>query len=370
MVEDFRALNTYTVPDRYPIPKSQIAFTQISQALYTTIMDALKGFHQNVVTPRARKYLRLIFHCGVYEDLRIPFNIKNAPSHFQRMMNEIFPENLSERWLNIYIDYNIVCSKTCEENIYILSRVLTQIKSVNMQISLKKCNFGFKELKALGDVVSGLSLGIDKNKVAAVLLKLMPQNKKEVQSFLGFAGYYRQHIKDIESIARPIYKLCDKEKLFEIPFDRVKAFESLRQALTTAALLLMPEFKLSFKKYIHASGDGLGAAIHQVQVINDKPVEGPICFISRQIKPSEARYEESQMEFLFLVWELEKLNLLLKGCVFDFITDCTAFKSLLNIKTTNKHTLRWQIAIHENRGNMTIVHKDENIYKNVYGLSR
>ncbi|MBW0555766.1 hypothetical protein O181_095481 [Austropuccinia psidii MF-1] len=78
--------------------------------------------------------------------------------------------------------------------------------------------------------------------------------------------------------------------------DRVKAFESLRQALTTAPLLLIPDFKLPFKLYIDASGDGLGAALHQVQIINDKPVEGPICFISRKIKPTEAIYEASQME--------------------------------------------------------------------------
>ncbi|MBW0558099.1 hypothetical protein O181_097814 [Austropuccinia psidii MF-1] len=79
MVGDFRALNTYTVPDRYPIPKIQISLTQISQAVYIATMDALKGFHQNVVTPRARKYLRIIVHCGVYEYLRMPFGIKNAP---------------------------------------------------------------------------------------------------------------------------------------------------------------------------------------------------------------------------------------------------------------------------------------------------
>ncbi|MBW0529726.1 hypothetical protein O181_069441 [Austropuccinia psidii MF-1] len=87
-------MNTYTVPERYPIPKIQIALTQISQAVYITTMDVLKGLHQNVVTPRERKYLRLIVHCGVYEYLRMPFGIKNAPSHFQRMMNEIFPEEL------------------------------------------------------------------------------------------------------------------------------------------------------------------------------------------------------------------------------------------------------------------------------------
>ncbi|MBW0567036.1 hypothetical protein O181_106751 [Austropuccinia psidii MF-1] len=112
--------------------------------------------------------------------------------------------------------------------------------------------------------------------------------------------------------------------------DRVKAFESLRQALTTSPLLLMPDFKLPFKLYIDKSGDLLGAALHQVQIINDEPVEGPICFISRQVKPTEARYGAGQME----------------------------------------HMLRWQIAIHEYRGNMTIVQKDGNIHKSADGLSR
>ncbi|MBW0568634.1 hypothetical protein O181_108349 [Austropuccinia psidii MF-1] len=112
MVGDFRALNTYTVPDRYATPKIQIALTQISQAVYITTMDALKGLHKNVVTPRAREYLRIIVYCGVYEYLRMLFGIKNAPSHFQIMMNEIFPEELLEGLLIIYIDDIIVCSKT------------------------------------------------------------------------------------------------------------------------------------------------------------------------------------------------------------------------------------------------------------------
>ncbi|MBW0499335.1 hypothetical protein O181_039050 [Austropuccinia psidii MF-1] len=194
----------------------------------------------------------------------------------------------------------------------------------------------------------------------------MPQNKKEIQSFLGSSGYYRQHIKDFPSIARPFYKLCDKDRVFEMTVDRFKAFEYLRQALTTAPLLLMTDFKLLFKLYIDASGDGLGAALHQVHIINDKPLEGPIFFISRQIKPTEA----SQMEFLCLVWGLEKLDYFLEGCFFDVITDCTAVKSLLNMKTPNGHMLRWHIAIQEYRGNMTISHKDGNIHKNEDGLSR
>ncbi|MBW0487750.1 hypothetical protein O181_027465 [Austropuccinia psidii MF-1] len=95
---------------------------------------------------------------------------------------------------------------------------------------------------------------------------------------------------------------------------RVKAFQSLRQALTTAPLLLMPGFKLPLKLYIDSSGDRLVAALFQVQITNDKPVEGTICFISRKIKPTAARYGESQMECLSLVWALEKFNYFVEGC--------------------------------------------------------
>ncbi|MBW0580052.1 hypothetical protein O181_119767 [Austropuccinia psidii MF-1] len=188
MVGDFRALNTYTIPDRYPIPRIHETLTQLSKARFITSLDALKGFHQNVLTPHASKLLRIIAHCGIYEYFRMPFGIKNAPSHYHRMMNTIFPHELSEGWLIIYIDDIIICSETWQLHLERLSLVLKKILQVNMKISLKKCNFGFHGLKALGHVVSGLILGVDKNKVAAALLKQMSQNKKEMISFLGFAS--------------------------------------------------------------------------------------------------------------------------------------------------------------------------------------
>ncbi|MBW0468293.1 hypothetical protein O181_008008 [Austropuccinia psidii MF-1] len=89
-----------------------------------------------------------------------------------------------------------------------------------------------------------------------------------------------------------------------------------------------------------------------------------------QIKPTEVRYSASQMECLFFVWELDELHYYLDGSVFEVITDCNAMKSLLNMKTPNRHILRWQIAIQEYRGNMTIAHKAGNIHNNSDVLSR
>ncbi|MBW0531376.1 hypothetical protein O181_071091 [Austropuccinia psidii MF-1] len=333
-------------------------------------MDALKGFHQNVLTPKPKKLLRNITHCGIYEYLRIPFGIKNALCQYQRMMNTIFATELSEEWLIIYIDDIIISSDSCSLHLERLASVLHKFAEVNIKISLKKCSFGFEERKALGHVVSGLSLGIDKNKVAAVLLKPIPQNKKEMMSFLGFASYYRQHLKDFAILAKSLYRICDQQTVFEMIQERIKAYEKIKKALTEAPLLLMPDWNIPFKLYIDACGDGLGASLHQDQIINDKPTEGQVCYISRKIKPTEARYGASQMECLCLVWALEKLNYYLDGSVFEVITDCNAMKSLLNMETPNRHMLRWQIAIQEYRGNMTIVHKAGNIHNNADRLSR
>ncbi|MBW0495621.1 hypothetical protein O181_035336 [Austropuccinia psidii MF-1] len=178
MVGDFRSLNTYIIPDRYPIPRIHETLTQLSQAKFITSMDALKGFHQNVLIENAKKLLSIIVYCGIFEYLRMPFGIKNAPSHYQRRMNTIFPEELSEGCLITYIRDIIICSETWDSHFSRMERVLQEIVQVNIKISLKKCHFAYNELEALGHVVYGLSLGIEKNNVAAVLLKPMPQTKK------------------------------------------------------------------------------------------------------------------------------------------------------------------------------------------------
>ncbi|MBW0525701.1 hypothetical protein O181_065416 [Austropuccinia psidii MF-1] len=109
--------------------------------------------------------------------------------------------------------------------------------------------------------------GIDKNKVAAVLLKPIPQNKKEMISFLGFSSYYRQHLSDLSILAKSLYGICDQQTVFEMTQERIGAYQNIRKALQEVPLLLMPDWNINFKFYIDACGDGLGAALHQVQFL-------------------------------------------------------------------------------------------------------
>ncbi|MBW0524455.1 hypothetical protein O181_064170 [Austropuccinia psidii MF-1] len=72
--------------------------------------------------------------------------------------------------------------------------------------------------------------------------------------------------------------------------ERNEAYEKRRKALSEEPLLLMPDWNIPFKLYIDACGNGVGAALHKVQIIDDRPTEGPVFYISRQIKSTEARW--------------------------------------------------------------------------------
>ncbi|MBW0466241.1 hypothetical protein O181_005956 [Austropuccinia psidii MF-1] len=296
---DFRVLNNYAKADRYPIPRIPHALDKLAKAKYITKMDCMKNFHQNGVEPNSMKFLRIICHMGIYEYTRMPFGTKNAPAHSQRMVDNIFQEIL-ELWMVVYIDYIIIYSETWEDHVQYIDKVLSKCIPINLKILLKKCNFGQQELLALGNGISGLSLAIDENKVAAVLQKPVPRNIKERQSFLGFSSYYRNHIKNFAHIASSLYKLCSKDSVFDITKERGNPYERIKHELKNAPVLILPDFELPFKFFIYAAcSQGLGEALHQRQISDGEPREGVICYISRQLKDSESRYGATHTEFLF-----------------------------------------------------------------------
>ncbi|MBW0500656.1 hypothetical protein O181_040371 [Austropuccinia psidii MF-1] len=252
------------------------------------------------------------------------------------MLDTLFQEEILEGCMVVYNDDIIIYSETWEDQVQYIERVLRKCTAINLKIQLKKCNFGQQELLELGHKVSGISLAIDQNKATAVLQKPVPKNIKEMQSFIGREEY-----------------------------------ERIKHELTNEPVLILPYFELPFKLYIDAGcSQGLREALHQRQVVDGEPREGVICYISKKLKDSESRYGETQTEGLCLAWALEKHHYYLEGEVFEVYTDFTVLKSLLNMKTTNRHMLRWPISIQEYRSNMTIIYREGKSHTNAGGLSR
>ncbi|MBW0485918.1 hypothetical protein O181_025633 [Austropuccinia psidii MF-1] len=135
---DFRALNNYTKADRYPIPGISNALDKLAKAKYIAKMDCMKGFHHNGVKTNFMKLLRIILHMGIYVYTRMPFGIKNAPAHFQRVMDTIFQEEILEGWMGVYIDEIIIYSEKWEDHVQYIDRVLSKSTHINLKLSLKK----------------------------------------------------------------------------------------------------------------------------------------------------------------------------------------------------------------------------------------
>ncbi|MBW0465698.1 hypothetical protein O181_005413 [Austropuccinia psidii MF-1] len=126
---DFRALKNYTKADRYPIPKIPNAVDKLEKAKYITNMDFIEGFHQNGVEPNS---------------------IKNAPAHFQTMMDTIFQEEILEGCMVVYIYDIIIYSESLEDHVQYIERFLSKCTPINLKVLLKKFNFGQQGLLALG----------------------------------------------------------------------------------------------------------------------------------------------------------------------------------------------------------------------------
>ncbi|MBW0487741.1 hypothetical protein O181_027456 [Austropuccinia psidii MF-1] len=123
-----------------------------------------------------------------------------------------------------------------------------------------------------------------------------------MQSLLGFSSYYRSHFRNLAHITGSLYRLCSNNVFFEIKKERRDAYEWNKQELTNAPVLIFPDFELPFKLYMDSGcSKGLGASLHQRQILDGEPREGLICYISRQLKDTEARYMATQNECLFLV---------------------------------------------------------------------
>ncbi|MBW0508371.1 hypothetical protein O181_048086 [Austropuccinia psidii MF-1] len=114
---DLRALNNYTKADSYPIPSMPHALDKLAKAKNITKMDCIKSFHKNGAKPNSMKILRIIRLMGIYEYTRMPYGIKKAPAHFQRMMDTMFQEEILESQLVVYIYDTIIYSETWEDHV-------------------------------------------------------------------------------------------------------------------------------------------------------------------------------------------------------------------------------------------------------------
>jgi hypothetical protein len=237
---DYRKLNEVTVPDEYPIPRQSDILQTLIGSQYLSTFDALSGFTQLEIEEKDRPLTAFRTHRGLHQFRRLPFGLRNGPSVFQRVMNDILANYL---WIFIlvYIDDIVTFSKTFRDHLKHVDLVLEAIEKSGLTLSPSKCHIGYQSLLLLGQKVSRLGISTHQEKVDAIVALKEPKNTNELHTFLGMMVYFSSYIPFYAWIVDPLFALLRKKAKWEWTELQQEAFELSKGLLQSSHTLYQEE---------------------------------------------------------------------------------------------------------------------------------
>lgn len=295
VVIDYRALNEITVKNKYPLPLMDELFDRVHGAKFFSIIDLRSGFHQISIRPEDREKTAFRTRFGSYEYTVLPMGLCNAPGTFMQLMNDTF-RDLLDRSVLAFLDDVLIFSRTREEHIQHVREVLLRLRKQKLYAKRSKCELFRSEVQFLGHRIGANGLAVSQDKVQAVREWPAPQNVGEVRSFLGLAGFYRRFVKDFSKIALPLTELTKETVPFAWGAAQQTAFSTLKNALCTAPVLLIPDPAKPYTLNCDACDYAIGATLQQDHGRGLQPV----AFMSRKLTDAERNYDTREKEFMAL----------------------------------------------------------------------
>ena len=187
---DYRLLNKKTVPDRHPLPRIQDLIDSLGGYSWFSILDQCKAYHQGFIDEGWRHLTAFRTPWGLYEWVRIPFGLSNAPAAFQRSIEEML-ETLRDECCIPYLDDVLCFSRSFEEHVEVLRRVLQALQRHRVTLRPEKCELFSSEVRYVGQLVSANGVRVDPKDVEAVqaLKEKTPRTVVDVRRLLGFLSY-------------------------------------------------------------------------------------------------------------------------------------------------------------------------------------
>lgn len=342
LVIDYRKLNEQTIDDKYPLPNISDILDKLGRANYFTTIDLASGFHQLEVDPEDVPKTAFSTDTGHYEFKRMPFGLKNAPSTFQRVMNNVL-RGLQNEICFVYIDDIIIFSTSLEEHLDSLRSVFNRLRKNNFKIQLDKTEFLRKEVQFLGHIITPDGVKPNPDKIAAIKNFPIPKTQSDIKSFLGLLGYYRRFIPNLAKIIKPMTLCLKKGKTVTHDKEFLDCFHICKNLLINEPILKYPDFDKPFILTTDASNFAIGAVLSQGELPHDRPV----AYASRTLNDSEVKYSTIEKELLAIVWACKQFRPYLYGKKFKIYTDHRPLTWLFNIKEPNSKLVRWRLKLEE-----------------------
>ena len=340
---DYRRLNSVTKKDRYPLPLIQDIFDSVGGNTIFSTLDLKAGYWQIPVSPESIEKTAFCCHRGHFEFNVMSFGLCNAPSNFQRTMDYVLSDLIGKTCM-CYIDDVIVFSKSPEEHAQHLEEVFQRFRQAGLTLKPSKCSFAQSEVELLGYIVTSEGIRANPAKIAAIAKLATPRNIKEVRSFLGMAGYYRQCIQNYAHVAEPMVKLTRKLEPFTWGHEQQIAFDILKEMLTSNGVMSHPRLDLPYQLHTDASDYATGAILVQT---HEDGVEHVIQYVSHQLSGSQLRWSTVEKEAFAVVHGIGKLRPYLYGAQFTVYTDHKPLASLFTKQMLNTKVMRWGVLLAE-----------------------
>ncbi|XP_031375623.1 uncharacterized protein LOC116190098 [Punica granatum] len=332
MCVDCRAVNKITVKYRYPIPRLDDMLDELHGSTIFSKIDLKSGYHQIRMKEGDEWKTAFKTKSGLYEWLVMPFGLTNAPSTFMRLMNHVLRAYIG-KFVVVYFDDILIYSKTEHDHMNHLRCVLEVLRHEKLYANLKKCEFFLESVVFLGFVVSSKGVEVDEEKVKAIREWPTPTTIAEVRSFHGLAGFYRRFVRNFSTIAAPLTEIIKKEVGFRWGKEQENAFNTLKEKLSSAPLLILPDFSKPFEIECDASGIGIGAVLMQEK--------RPIAYFSEKLNGAALNYSTYDKELYALVRALETWQHYLWSKEFIIHTDHESLKHLKGQSKLNRRHTRW-----------------------------
>nr|GEV64780.1 retrovirus-related Pol polyprotein from transposon 17.6 [Tanacetum cinerariifolium] len=227
---DYRKLNNVTRKDHFPLPFIDQTLERLAGHEYYYFLDGFSGYFQ-ILSPLKIMRKPHSQPLRTFSYKRMPFELCNAPTTFQRCMAAIFHEIIEDS-MEVFMNDFFAFGSSFDHCLKNLEKMLKRCEETNLVLNWEKCHFMVKEGIVLGHKDSGLGIKVDKAKLKAIFKLPYPTNVKAIRSFLGHAGFNRRFIKYFSQIARPMTQLLVKDAPFNFSKEGIQAFNNLKRELT------------------------------------------------------------------------------------------------------------------------------------------